>query len=134
MPCADRIRTHNLGIWDSECDITYSIGKSESTIGEGEGKGHVVPLDGVLENEPVSFIKMDIEGAEPRGAARGTHGSSGRRAPRLAICVYHHLQAPLGDTARHPRARARVQDLPAAPHEPGVRDRVLRGPLSPIDP
>ena len=64
------INVFNLGIWDAECDVTYSIGKSQSTIGDGEAKGHVVPLDHVLRGERVSFIKMDIEGAEPN-ALRG---------------------------------------------------------------
>jgi FkbM family methyltransferase len=91
MSCADRITIHNLGIWDSECDITYSIGKSQSTIGEGEGKGHVVPLDDVLGIDPVSYIKMDIEGAEPQ-ALSGARRIIQAQKPRLAVCVYHHIR------------------------------------------
>jgi FkbM family methyltransferase len=88
MPNQDKIKIFNLGIWDSECDITYSIGNSQSTIGEGEGTGHVVALDDVLENEKVTFIKMDIEGAEPR-ALRGASNIIKTRKPKLAICIYH---------------------------------------------
>ena len=91
MPARDRIRVFNLGIWDAECDIPYSIGNSQSTIGRGEGHGHVVPLDDVLQHEPVSFIKMDIEGAEPR-ALRGARHIIATQAPKLAICIYHDFQ------------------------------------------
>ena len=91
MPGADRIKLFNLGIWDAECDVTYSIGKSQSTIGNGEAKGHVAPLDDVLRGERVSFIKMDIEGAEPN-ALRGASNIIQTQKPRLAICVYHHLK------------------------------------------
>jgi FkbM family methyltransferase len=88
MSNQNRIRIFNLGIWDSECDITFSIGNSQSTIGEGEGTGHVVVLDDVLEKEKVTFIKMDIEGAEPR-ALRGASNIIKSQKPKLAICIYH---------------------------------------------
>lgn len=88
MPTHEKIKIFNLGIWDSECDITYSIGNSQSTIGAGEGKGHVVPLDDVLKNEKVTYIKMDIEGAEPH-ALRGARNIIQSQKPQLAICIYH---------------------------------------------
>lgn len=88
MPDHDRIMIFNMGIWDSECDITYSIGNSQSTIGTGEGQGHVVPLDDILEHEKVTFIKMDIEGAEPH-ALRGAKNIITAQKPQLAICIYH---------------------------------------------
>lgn len=89
MPNHDKIKIFNMGIWDSECDITYSIGNFQSsTIGEGEGKGHVVPLDYILQQERVTYIKMDIEGAEPQ-ALRGARNIIQTQKPRLAICIYH---------------------------------------------
>jgi len=88
MPNHDKILIFNFGIWDSECDITYSIGKTESSIGNGDGKGHLVPLDDVLKNKKVTFIKMDIEGAEPR-ALRGAQNIIRTQKPKLAICIYH---------------------------------------------
>ena len=88
IPERERIKIFNLGIWDNERDITYSIGLSQSTVGTGEGKGHVVPLDDVLKDEKVTFIKMDIEGAEPQ-ALRGSRNIIQTQKPKLAICVYH---------------------------------------------
>ncbi|MCC6296820.1 MAG: FkbM family methyltransferase [Pseudomonadales bacterium] len=89
MPEKDRIRIFNLGIWDIECDITYSIGGADSKVGAvGEGRGHVVPLDDVLKGEKVTLIKMDIEGAEPN-ALRGARRIIQTQKPKLAVCVYH---------------------------------------------
>lgn len=88
MPESDRLAIFNLGVWDSECDISYSIGKSQSTVGSGEGKGHVVPLDEALRDQRVTMIKMDIEGAEPN-ALRGAKHLIQSQKPRLAICIYH---------------------------------------------
>lgn len=88
MPQCDRIRLFNLGIWDREQDISYSIGKSQSTAGSGEAKGHVVPLDTALLGEKITFIKMDIEGAEPFGL-RGARQLIQTQRPKLAICIYH---------------------------------------------
>ena len=48
----------------------------------------LAPLDELLEHERPTFIKMDIEGAEP-DALRGARATIVRRRPLLAICVYH---------------------------------------------
>ena len=88
VPGRERIKIFNLGIWNSERDITYSVGLSQSTVGTGEAKGHVVPLDDVLKDEKVTLIKMDIEGAEPM-ALRGSSNIIRTQKPKLAICVYH---------------------------------------------
>ena len=90
MPHHDRITTFNLGIWDRECDINFSVAKTQSTLGVGESSAHVVPLDDILANQRVSFIKMDIEGAEPH-ALRGARNLIATQKPKLAICVYHHI-------------------------------------------
>lgn len=46
------------------------------------------PLDELLADERPTFIKMDIEGAEPDALA-GARETIRRRRPVLAICVYH---------------------------------------------
>jgi hypothetical protein len=46
------------------------------------------PLDEVLEGVDVTFLKMDIEGAEPDALA-GAAKLIARCRPVLAICVYH---------------------------------------------
>ena len=49
---------------------------------------NVVALDNVLEGKQVTFIKMDIEGAELE-ALKGSVKTIKKYAPKLAICVYH---------------------------------------------
>ena len=55
---------------------------------EGEEEIQVITIDEVLEGEPVTFIKMDIEGAELE-ALKGAEESIRKHKPKLAICVYH---------------------------------------------
>ena len=52
--------------------------------------GKTVRLSEHLRDEPVSFIKMDIEGAEI-AALKGAAELIRRRRPDLAICTYHSI-------------------------------------------
>jgi FkbM family methyltransferase len=45
-------------------------------------------IDSLLEDAAPTFIKMDIEGAEP-DALRGASRTMGRYAPVMAVCAYH---------------------------------------------
>jgi FkbM family methyltransferase len=56
--------------------------------GEGPAEVDCAPLDEVLSEQPPTFIKMDIEGAEPEALA-GARRTLARHAPVLAVCLYH---------------------------------------------
>ena len=45
-------------------------------------------LDDIAGNEPIDFIKLDVEGAEER-ALRGGEGVILRDEPNLALSLYH---------------------------------------------
>ncbi len=60
---------------------------TEDTAGNDGVEVEVVPLDEDIQ-EPISFVKMDIEGAE-KGAIRGMKGHIAQDHPKLAICTYH---------------------------------------------
>jgi len=47
-----------------------------------------VTLDELLADRRMSFLKLDIEGAEPE-AIKGASGTIARDRPILAVCVYH---------------------------------------------
>ncbi len=63
-------------------------GTVDSKISDHGSVVEVYPIDELFENKPVSFIKMDIEGAE-FDALRGAAKVIRRDQPILAICVYH---------------------------------------------
>lgn len=79
----------NKGLFD-HCGEVYfdSTGNTAGTIAEnGNTKIDVTTLDNLTE-DPISFIKMDIEGAEHQ-ALIGAQGHIRRSKPKLAISAYH---------------------------------------------
>ena len=97
----NRCRLHRCGVGAAEATLRLSTGGSGSVLTRMPGTGpevRVVRLDDRLTNEPVTAIKMDIEGFEPH-ALEGARALVQRRRPALMIAVYHrpeHLwQIPL---------------------------------------
>jgi FkbM family methyltransferase len=79
--------------------VTFNAtGTVDSSIGEGSYQVQCAPLDDILADAAPTFIKMDIEGAEP-DALLGARRVISEHVPALAICLYHaqeHLwQIPL---------------------------------------
>jgi hypothetical protein len=64
-----------------------NLGASALTTG-GTIQVPVVGLDEALHDQPVNFIKLDIEGAEPQ-ALEGAKNLILQQKPGLAVCVYH---------------------------------------------
>jgi len=69
-----------------------AMGTAASATSTAPGAGRItVPadrLDAVIGNAVPTFIKLDIEGAEP-DALLGARGAIERHGPVLAVCVYH---------------------------------------------
>lgn len=80
----------SLGLSDIEGTLYFNADAgSASAITNGVGESiSVVTLDKELENESVSFIKMDLEGWE-MNALRGAEMTIKKKKPKLAIAVYH---------------------------------------------
>jgi FkbM family methyltransferase len=96
LDCQEKIHCHNAALYDNDGIIRYDVNGTGSAInGEATGaeilNGHSVRLDKLLEKQRVTFIKMDIEGAEVR-ALRGSEGIIREQRPKCAICVYHDLR------------------------------------------
>lgn len=84
----DRVKVYNMGLWDTKTECRYNLEEDSSSLGEGDYIAQCVKLDEILSGEKVTFIKMDIEGAEQR-ALLGAEKSIKKWKPQLAICIYH---------------------------------------------
>lgn len=84
------VKVINAGLSDVTGRCFFSgEGSSASHIDKtGSDSIEVVRLDDVIGNDKVSFIKMDIEGAE-LDALKGAASCIKRDLPNLAICAYH---------------------------------------------
>lgn len=82
------IELYDYGLWN-EIDITTFGGNGCPHIDvNGEQTIKLIPLDEIVNNDKVTFIKMDIEGAELK-ALYGAKNTIITNKPKLAICIYH---------------------------------------------
>ncbi|MBQ7544076.1 MAG: FkbM family methyltransferase [Synergistaceae bacterium] len=86
----DKVTLIKKGTWDrDETMHVDTIGTAGSTVrNAGSTEVHLTSIDSVVKDEPVTFIKMDVEGAELK-SLMGARETIIKNRPRLAICVYH---------------------------------------------
>lgn len=80
----------NQGTWNEEGVLSFHNDGAASKITE-ENAGctiQVTTIDNTLKDEDVTFIKMDVEGAE-RESIEGARNIIIKNKPNLAICIYH---------------------------------------------
>jgi FkbM family methyltransferase len=79
-----------FGVGDVSTTGNMDVHSSSSTFAGGGGEEiGIVTLDEDI-TEPVTFIKMDIEGFEAQ-ALWGAKRHISEESPKLAICLYHYL-------------------------------------------
>ena len=94
MDRVPRVRCLPYGLWSGRTRLRFSNpepsrpGTPGSLDDDGNLDVEVAALDELLPDSEISFIKMDVEGAEIE-ALRGAAGTLRRNAPKLAISVYH---------------------------------------------
>lgn len=80
----------NIGLWNREDVLRFhGTGTSDSRIDtDGEMQIKVGKLDDIAYNKKISFIKMDIEGAE-KEAILGARNIISIQKPKMAVSIYH---------------------------------------------
>lgn len=82
------IETYNLGAWECEDTAFFSAESSRNSAMSVKGKEvKLNSVDNVIK-EPITLLKMDIEGSEKR-AIRGAKNTIKTYRPKLYICAYH---------------------------------------------
>lgn len=87
----DQVEVFSAALYDENTTLFFDndVDKSNALISEtGKIKVQACRLDDVLARRKVTFIKMDIEGAE-LAALRGAERIIREQRPKLAICIYH---------------------------------------------
>ena len=80
----------NIGLWSREDVLCFhGTGTSDSKIDtDGEMQIKVGKLDDIAYDKKISFIKMDIEGAE-KEAILGAENIIRIQKPKMAVSIYH---------------------------------------------
>lgn len=98
--CSEMLRLNNMqkvkvikkAVYSHECKIkfddSYNLSGSANVSGNGNKEVDATSIDLEMKSEDVSYIKMDIEGAE-REALLGCKKTIERCRPKLAISIYH---------------------------------------------
>ncbi|GHU77415.1 hypothetical protein FACS1894188_11650 [Clostridia bacterium] len=90
----DKVELFNNGLWDKRETLRFlGFNKFGGKAGAGFDKAgeqniSALDLDSALAGERVSFIKLDVEGAE-LNALRGMRKIITEQKPKLAVCIYH---------------------------------------------
>ena len=87
------LRLINKGLWSREDVLRFEGNESPGSriIDTGIQEAatvQVAAIDEVVGNDKVTFLKMDIEGAELE-ALKGARETIRKHHPKLAICIYH---------------------------------------------
>jgi FkbM family methyltransferase len=135
---AGRVILYPKGVWDKDEILPMQIDPNNSAADsflihrEGGTEVRGIPLTTIdklvdeLKLERVDFIKMDIEGAEPR-AIIGGRQTIAKYHPRMALCTYHAPDHPqkVPELARAAWPGYTVECGPCAEANHAVRPDVL---------
>jgi FkbM family methyltransferase len=88
----NNVKFFNKGLWNKRETLYFdnSLGPASRVSDKGNTSIEAVTLDEAV-NDRVSYIKLDIEGAE-YNAIKGSENIIRKFSPKLAVCVYHNQQ------------------------------------------
>ena len=89
---ADDVVLIQSGVWSQSGELKFEQDGAASCVSDkGTSVVSLKTIDEVIGTEKVTFIKMDVEGAELEGL-KGAKGTIARNRPTLAICLYHKME------------------------------------------
>ncbi len=86
----DNITPLPYAVWDKEAEFEFSGGggRQSTLFSEGKYKVRAVAVDDIIKERTVSYVKMDVEGAE-KEALLGMRNLLKNQKPTLSIAAYH---------------------------------------------
>lgn len=99
------VECHCVGIWHERGQLRFTVSDAKNSFASSDG-GSVLEVDSVddiLNGRPISFIKMDVEGAE-YDALLGAEQTISDSHPAMAVSIYHNVD----DLYRLPLVIARL--------------------------
>ena len=87
------VECHCVGIWNKKGELRFSVSDAKNSFAttDGETVLSVDSVDNIMAGRNVSFIKMDVEGAEYE-AIQGAENTIRQCLPAMAISVYHKVE------------------------------------------
>lgn len=86
------IEIYELAAWDCKTQLSFSVNAGSSKVEDSNANENNLVIaecvDDILTDKKVTFVKMDIEGAEYHALCGMAETIKGNK-PILAICVYH---------------------------------------------
>lgn len=86
----DKLKVFNIGSWNKKDILRFNSSSERISEIDPDGVEEIVvdSIDNLLNGIPVTFIKMDVEGAELNSLI-GAYKIIKTQRPKLAICIYH---------------------------------------------
>ncbi|MDO4921041.1 MAG: FkbM family methyltransferase [Phascolarctobacterium sp.] len=85
------VEVYESGIWDCAGALSFSDsgGRQSTFVGAAKKSVAVTTIDEVAAGRPVSYIKMDVEGAEAQAIAGG-RATIAQFKPKMFLAAYHY--------------------------------------------
>lgn len=82
---------HECGIWDTQTELAFSDsgGRQSSFCSKPKNTVAVATIDNIVGNRPLTYIKMDVEGAEKQALAGGKRTIQAHM-PKMFLAAYHY--------------------------------------------
>lgn len=115
-----RTQIYNLGSWSepAKLKLTKASGRQAKISDTGKRDISVTSIDTLLPHEAISFIKMDVEGAE-KETLQGAKNIISDYQPKLFVACYHYdediLDLPLLITELNPSYKIFLRRHPYVP-------------------